>query len=363
MKPALFLLLGLHTATSALAQVRTVDFEAIPAMPNAVGSVVPAAARLRDQYLPSHHVQFFSTAPFIAVVSLGPNHATSGSKGAGGAAADGRLSFVQSNPIRGKFLREDGVSPMLTKFVSVRGDLIFGGGFKTIRAYALDGSLLAQATKANSDTTPVRVDAPGIHSFEILGNTTADIAFDDVQFEEPTECASIYTQPASVSICPSAEGNLAFVAMGVGALAYQWSFESPEGSGQFVDLGANTFAEPGSGVKFDIIGGSAQASQLHIANIERGSHSSHLSFRGRVTNACGSSESAPAQIVLCASDFTCDNTVDDEDFVVFAAAYNMLDCADPAMAAGCQADLNGDGLVDDADFVLFVAAYNNLGCL
>lgn len=64
----------------------------------------------------------------------------------------------------------------------------------------------------------------------------------------------------------------------------------------------------------------------------------------------------------CPGDLNGDDQVDDADFVIFAAAYNTLDCADPAMPAGCPADLNGDGVVDDADFVLFVAAYNELVC-
>jgi len=65
---------------------------------------------------------------------------------------------------------------------------------------------------------------------------------------------------------------------------------------------------------------------------------------------------------LCPADFTCDGQVDDADFVRFVAAYNLLDCADLAMAAGCPADLNADGFVDDSDFVEFVAAYSELGC-
>ncbi len=64
----------------------------------------------------------------------------------------------------------------------------------------------------------------------------------------------------------------------------------------------------------------------------------------------------------CPADLNGDNQVDDADFVLFAGAYNILDCADPAMPAGCPADLNGDGVVDDADFVAFVAAYNELVC-
>ncbi|MBX3380033.1 MAG: hypothetical protein KF805_08045 [Phycisphaeraceae bacterium] len=63
-----------------------------------------------------------------------------------------------------------------------------------------------------------------------------------------------------------------------------------------------------------------------------------------------------------AADFTGDAMVDDADFVVFAAGYNILDCFDPAMTPDCPADLNGDGFVDDADFVIFAAAYNALVC-
>jgi len=64
----------------------------------------------------------------------------------------------------------------------------------------------------------------------------------------------------------------------------------------------------------------------------------------------------------CPADLNGDDAVDDSDFVVFVAAYNVLDCEDAAMAVGCAADLNGDGFVDDADFVVFVGAYNELVC-
>ncbi|MFO0859631.1 MAG: hypothetical protein U0570_03680 [Phycisphaerales bacterium] len=64
----------------------------------------------------------------------------------------------------------------------------------------------------------------------------------------------------------------------------------------------------------------------------------------------------------CPADLNGDTFVDDADFVLFAAAYDLLDCADPAMPAGCPADLTGDGIVEDADFVVFAAAYNELLC-
>jgi len=64
----------------------------------------------------------------------------------------------------------------------------------------------------------------------------------------------------------------------------------------------------------------------------------------------------------CPGDLNGDGPVDDADFVLFAAAYNILDCADPSMPADCAADMNDDGAVDDADFVLFVAAYDEFIC-
>ncbi len=61
-------------------------------------------------------------------------------------------------------------------------------------------------------------------------------------------------------------------------------------------------------------------------------------------------------------DFTGDSIVNDSDFTVFASAYNLVACSDPAMPAGCPADVTKDGFVDDADFGFFVSAYNTVVC-
>ncbi|HEX8877307.1 MAG TPA: matrixin family metalloprotease [Phycisphaerales bacterium] len=71
---------------------------------------------------------------------------------------------------------------------------------------------------------------------------------------------------------------------------------------------------------------------------------------------------ACAVTAWCSGDMSLDGLVDDTDFVVFAAAYNELDCTSSNMPAGCPSDLNNDGFVDDTDFVLFANAYNNLVC-
>jgi hypothetical protein len=66
--------------------------------------------------------------------------------------------------------------------------------------------------------------------------------------------------------------------------------------------------------------------------------------------------------ILCPADLNNDGLVDDSDFVVFVQAYDLLDCADPAMPPSCPADFNADGIVEDADFVAFASAYNTLVC-
>ncbi|MBX3388444.1 MAG: hypothetical protein KF691_03195 [Phycisphaeraceae bacterium] len=67
-------------------------------------------------------------------------------------------------------------------------------------------------------------------------------------------------------------------------------------------------------------------------------------------------------VATCPADLNHDGFVDDLDFVFFVVAYNILDCADPAMPQWCPADLTLDGVVEDSDFVLFVGAYNELLC-
>lgn len=64
----------------------------------------------------------------------------------------------------------------------------------------------------------------------------------------------------------------------------------------------------------------------------------------------------------CPEDLNGDGTVDDVDFVLFAASYNLVACDDPGMPAGCPADFSGDFLVDDFDFVLFAQAYDRFVC-
>lgn len=64
----------------------------------------------------------------------------------------------------------------------------------------------------------------------------------------------------------------------------------------------------------------------------------------------------------CPADINGDTFVDDEDFVLFAQAYNILLCSEIAMPDKCPADLTNEGVVDDNDFVVFAQAYDQLLC-
>ena len=109
------------------------------------------------------------------------------------------------------------------------------------------------------------------------------------------------------------------------------------------------------------------ADQLRLfANGSSGAGSIVGSTSG-ISSVGGSGENATMFAItpstaVCVGDLNSDGFVDDADFSIFAAAYNILDCADPTMPAGCPADLNADGLVDDADFSLFAVAYDALLC-
>lgn len=62
----------------------------------------------------------------------------------------------------------------------------------------------------------------------------------------------------------------------------------------------------------------------------------------------------------CAADFNFDSVVNDADFIIFADAYQRVEC--PVAPQPCPADLNFDGIVDDQDFLLFTLAYNRVTC-
>ncbi|HEX8876692.1 MAG TPA: LamG-like jellyroll fold domain-containing protein [Phycisphaerales bacterium] len=167
------------------------------------------------------------------------------------------------------------------------------------------------------------------------------------------EVAALYLNPAAASaVLPTRAGVCAGGAVTLRAAhlispgaTYTWKLNG-------TTLGDGTLSDG------TIVSG-VGTGQLTLANLLGNSPRSITC----VIDACsGSSETPAATIVVCAADLNCDANVDDADFSLFAAAYNLLICDDPAMPAGCPSDLNRDGGVDDGDFSIFAAAYNELLC-
>lgn len=142
-------------------------------------------------------------------------------------------------------------------------------------------------------------------------------------------------------------GNPAFSvrAVGAGPLSYQWRRngvpleEGSQHSGALV-AGARSRIMRIFGFNFDDAG----------------------DYDVVISGSCGSTTTPVANTHVCRPDLSCDGIVSDSDFPIFVGAYEILDCADPAMPVRCPADFNDDGFVDDSDFVLFVQAYEALFC-
>ncbi|MBY0111443.1 MAG: hypothetical protein K2Y21_01375 [Phycisphaerales bacterium] len=175
--------------------------------------------------------------------------------------------------------------------------------------------------------------APG----DASGNTKAFVA---------VPCNPVLIQtPETQTTCLLGTVPLRVSAIGAGTLTYQWRrngvnmVDGPLASGALV-AGANT-------------------ANMIIAGFN---YADEGTYDVVITGDCGGVVSGTATVLICASDLNCDNVVNDGDFSVFAPAYDLLDCLDPAMPFGCPSDINRDGFVDDLDFTIFVQAYDQLLC-
>jgi hypothetical protein len=152
--------------------------------------------------------------------------------------------------------------------------------------------------------------------------------------------------PALVGACL---GRPVSVIATAGPGSPRWQRQLPNGN--WVDL--NNGLLPGGGTVSGVTTGTLTISALDVLSTGP--------FRINNGNYCGSGLGT-LRFVVCLGDLNCDSAVDDTDFVVFAAHYDRLLCADPTMPLGCPSDLNGDGAVDDADFVAFASSYDRLIC-
>ncbi len=232
-------------------------------------------------------------------------------------------------------------------------DLVNGNGFSGVTGDELSIDELSAATE-------------GFYSVRVFNECGSTVSRSALVFItghniDPTwgdACPTVADQPLSNSSC-GAGSVLATSAIGAGPFTYQWQCVGPGGviCGDLVD---GTFVDPETGRTFDVSG--ANSPVLYITNIHVGSGSNELSFAARIGNVCGETTSGTAVIRACTADFNCDTFIEDQDFTIFAGAYDILLCSDPLMDPGCPADINADGLVDDADFAMFAGAYDTLLC-
>jgi hypothetical protein len=186
-KPAqwLTLLLPALFQPSSYAQPVTVDFENFSGISFFDGTPVPGSAQLSSQLLSSHGLIFNSDSgsPFVAVVSLGANHATSGINGIGGVDSSGSLSYSTAFRI-GFFLPSNPSTPAITDFVSIRGDLIANGNHPvSLEAFDMSGALLGTITQIDSQPWTLSFSGRGIHSIRVSqAPSTFSAAFDDLTF-------------------------------------------------------------------------------------------------------------------------------------------------------------------------------------
>ncbi|MBX3388228.1 MAG: immunoglobulin domain-containing protein [Phycisphaeraceae bacterium] len=152
----------------------------------------------------------------------------------------------------------------------------------------------------------------------------------------------------------------AAAASGYSSVTYKWQrngADIADGSG-----GASSGGGAVSGASGSLVSPSNGSNvTLTITNVQA---SDSGSYTVEFDNTCNSATSAAADISVnsCPGDLNADGFVNDEDFSLFAGAYNLLVCEDQAMPEWCPADLNGDDLVDDLDFQIFVVAYDQLVC-
>lgn len=189
------------------------------------------------------------------------------------------------------------------------------------------------------------------------GQTISLVATLTVQEGPP----QLFFGPSDQSACST--GSVGFAAAATAANtphSYQWECESPANSNTWVPITSGSTL-PSFGVGgATVLAVNNPAIGIVATNSLNGLNNRKV--RCAITNACGTTYTGSAIIKVCLGDANCDGIVDDSDFVDFALAYDLFDCADPNMPPGCPVDLNNDGYVDDADFVLFVNAYDSLLC-
>lgn len=170
---------------------------------------------------------------------------------------------------------------------------------------------------------------------------------------------NLIQQPASVSLCPQSLANISVTALGSGPFTYLWQWRSSPTFPSWTTV--NSGQNVGGTRTFSVLNATTPTITLSAFK-QTDTNTTFGDFRVIVSNSCGNAVSLPAAVRICWGDLNCDGHVDDNDFVLFALGYDILQCSSPEMPALCPADLNADNLVDDLDFAVFAVAYDTLLC-
>jgi hypothetical protein len=183
------------------ANATLITFDDRPGMSNSPGSLVPAASQLSNQYLASTGALFSSlSSPFVAVVDLmtccGPNSAISNPNGIGGVDVSGRLSY--GTPFNILFFEPGSALPGVTDFVQIRGDQIAIVGTASMTAFGVDDLPIGSTTAPDTaGGLTLSLSLPGIRRV-VLSETSATIAFDQLEFNAPVAASTAVPEPSSL---------------------------------------------------------------------------------------------------------------------------------------------------------------------
>ena len=182
-----FLSLATLSLISLLEAVITIDFEGMTGGNHLAGSAIPLTARIRDQFLSSHGVQFSSTPGYVGLVDLGAGHAYSGVNGISGATASGNVTYTRADPIEVRFFMPGGGGAGMTDLVAFRMDRdATSGELMTLQAFDFSGNLVDTDVVPDSSggTLLVTTSLSLIHRVRFLGTTSnsSGVALDDLQF-------------------------------------------------------------------------------------------------------------------------------------------------------------------------------------
>jgi len=175
------------------------QFDSLSLMGLPEAAPVPESARLCDQLLASYGLIFTSGAPYVAVLDY-YRCIPSGPRFIGGVAPDGTLTWSSDYPVTITFRKPgDGSLPAVTDFVSIQGDLCGDGRPITLKAFDIDGNLIASDTDGDwgpvlTVSTPTRV----IHQVKFFGHPdpyAEGVGWDNLTFNTPVP---VNTPPVGV---------------------------------------------------------------------------------------------------------------------------------------------------------------------